>query len=57
LVAGDAAAAFAVLLDEFAVDFDQRDAIKGRLLELFTLVGDSEQVVLEARRRLTSLMF
>jgi len=57
LVAGDAAAAFAVLLDEFAVDFDQRDAIKARLLELFTLVGDSEQVVLEARRRLTSLMF
>ena len=57
LVSGDAAAAFAVLLDEFAVNFDCRDAIRVRLLELFTLVGESEQVVLEARRRLASLMF
>jgi putative thioredoxin len=57
LVSGEAAAAFAVLLDEFAVNFDDRDAIKVRLLELFTLVGESEQVVLEARRRLASLLF
>lgn len=57
LVSGDAAAAFGTLLDEFAVNFEERDSIKVRLLELFTLVGESEQVVLEARRRLASLMF
>lgn len=57
LVAGNPQAAFEVLLDDFATNFDQRDAVKLRLLELFVLVGDSEQVVLEARRKLTSLMF
>lgn len=57
LVAGDAAGAFKLLLDEFANSFEERDQIKGRLLELFTLVGDAEPEVLEARRRLASLMF
>lgn len=57
LVGGDASAAFNLLLDEFAVNFDARDAIRTRLLELFTLVGDSEEQVLAARRRLASLLF
>jgi putative thioredoxin len=57
LVSGDSASAFNLLLDEFASSFEQRDQIKARLLELFTLVGDSEPEVLAARRRLASLMF
>lgn len=57
LVGGDPAAAFKVLLDEFAVNFDARDQIRTRLLELFTLIGDSEEPVLAARRRLASLLF
>ena len=57
LVGGDPAGAFNLLLDEFASNFDSRDAIRTRLLELFTLVGDSEEPVLAARRRLASLLF
>lgn len=57
LVGGDAPGAFNLLLDEFAVNFDARDAIRTRLLELFTLIGDSEEPVLAARRRLASLLF
>jgi len=57
LVAGKAAEALGVLLERFAVDFENRDPIRERLLELFSLIGDSEEVVLQARRRLTSLMF
>jgi putative thioredoxin len=57
LVSGDAGKAFELLLDGFAHNFDERDEIRARLLELFTLVGESEPQVLEARRKLTSLMF
>jgi putative thioredoxin len=57
LVSGDAGKAFELLLEAFAQNFEERDAIKIRLLELFTLVGESEPLVLEARRKLTSLMF
>jgi putative thioredoxin len=57
LVSGDAGKAFEFLLDGFAQNFDERDEIRARLLELFTLVGESEPLVLEARRKLTSLMF
>jgi putative thioredoxin len=57
LVSGDAGKAFELLLEAFAQNFEERDAIKTRLLELFTLVGESEPLVLEARRKLTSLMF
>lgn len=57
LVSGDSSGAFKLLLDEFATNFDQRESIKARLLELFTLVGDAESDVLQARRRLASLMF
>lgn len=57
LISGDPGKAFELLLEAFAHNFEERDVIKTRLLELFTLVGESEPVVLEARRKLTSLMF
>jgi putative thioredoxin len=57
LITGDAAEAFNLLLARFAVDFDLRDQIRARLLDLFTVTGDSHQAVLEARRKLASLMF
>lgn len=57
LVAGKASEALGLLLDRFAIDFENRDPIRERLLELFSLIGDSEDLVLQARRRLTSLMF
>lgn len=49
--------AFSILLDGFANRIEDRDAIRNRLLQLFVILGDSEQVVLAARRRLASLMF
>lgn len=55
--AGNPSTAFAILLDAFANRLDDRDAIRARLLQLFVILGDSEQVVLDARRRLASLMF
>lgn len=57
LISGEPAEAFRLLLDRFAVDFDLREQIRQRLLDLFTVTGDSHQAVLEARRRLASLMF
>lgn len=57
LVSGDAGKAFELLLEAFATNFEERDSTKARLLELFTLVGESEPLVLQARRKLTSLMF
>lgn len=57
LISGDADSALGSLLDRFEVDFEARDQIRQRLLELFILIGDAEQSVLAARRRLTTLMF
>lgn len=54
---GNPDTAFTILLDGFANRMDDRDAIRTRLLQLFVILGDSEQVVLDARRRLASLMF
>jgi putative thioredoxin len=45
-----------MLLDAFESS-DRKDEIRVRLLELFTLIGEGDQDVLAARRRLTSLMF
>ena len=56
LISGNAAGAFSLLLDLYPVSDDQ-EAIRARLLELFTLVGEGDQDVLNARRRLASLMF
>ena len=55
LVSGDPAAAFATLLDLY--DDENQDQVRSRLLELFSLVGEADRSVLEARRRLASLMF
>lgn len=49
--------AFALLLDLFSQRVEDREQIRERLLSLFALVGDSHPAVLEARRRLASLMF
>ena len=56
LVSGNAAGAFALLLDLYPTS-DEQEAIRARLLELFSLVGEGDQDVLNARRRLASLMF
>ena len=57
LITGEADAAFDLLLTRFATDFDLRDQIRQRLLDLFTVTGDSHEAVLAARRKLASLMF
>jgi putative thioredoxin len=57
LITGEASAAFDLLLDRFAVDFEMRDPIRARLLDLFTVTGDSHEAVMAARRKLASLMF
>ncbi|MGO1267442.1 MAG: tetratricopeptide repeat protein [Microbacterium gubbeenense] len=50
--------AFARLLDLFAATFgDERTPIKDRLVELFGLIGASDPRVMQARTRLTSLLF
>ena len=56
LVAGDNATAFGILLELYPVS-ERQDEIRVRLLELFSLVGEGDQDVLNARRRLASLMF
>lgn len=56
-IAGDSAAAFSLLLDRFALDFENREEIKNRLINLFVIIGDSHPAVLEARKRLSMLMF
>ena len=50
-------AAFTLLLDLFAERVDDRERIRSRLIQLFSLLGDSDASVLDARRRLASLMF
>jgi putative thioredoxin len=56
LISGNAAGAFSLLLDLYPTSDDQ-ELIRARLLELFSLVGEGDQNVLNARRRLASLMF
>jgi putative thioredoxin len=56
-LAGDAAGSFGLLLDRFANDFENREAIRDRLISLFVLVGDAHPEVLKARKRLSTLMF
>jgi len=58
LAEGQPGAAFDLLLVEFSsADPDRRDALRHRLIELFTLVGDDHPEALSARRRLTALLF
>lgn len=57
LANGNPAAAFQILLGLFQTEIEQRDEIRKRLLELFSLLGDAHPAVLSARRTLASLMF
>ena len=56
LISGDTAGAFSLLLDLYPTS-ERQELIRARLLELFSLVGEGDQDVLNARRRLASLMF
>ena len=56
LVSGNPKAAFAKLLDLYPTS-EHQDEIRARLLELFSLVGEGDSDVMEARRRLASMMF
>jgi putative thioredoxin len=57
LIAGNARGSLALLLDRFEIETGARDQIRDRLLEMFILIGDSDQEVLQARRRLATLLF
>lgn len=57
LIAGQPVEAFEQLLAAFAIDFDNRDQIRTRLLDLFIVTGDNHESVLKARQKLASLMF
>ncbi len=57
LISGQPQQAFDQLLSAFAIDFDNRDQIRARLLDLFIVTGDSHESVLKARQKLASLMF
>jgi putative thioredoxin len=56
LATGELDVAFGLILDRFAVKFDEREALRQRLLELFTAVGPGEAVA-NARKKLTMLMY
>ncbi len=57
LVAGDPSGAFQFLLDLFVDSKGDRDAIRERLLQLFSLFPEGEQTVVTARKQLTALLF
>lgn len=46
-----------LLLDRFAIQFAERDALRTRLLEFFTILGNEDPVVIAARKRLTMLLY
>ncbi len=54
---GNSKAAFEALLDAFADQPDNRDALRKHLIELFATVDPSDEVLIEARKRLTSLLY
>ena len=57
IASNNAVGAFEHLLGLFAERIDDRELIKERLLKLFLILGNDHPAVLEARRRLASLMF
>lgn len=57
LVSGDPAGAFRHLLDLFATSSANRDVIRERLLQLFSLFPEGEETVIAARKQLTALLF
>ena len=56
LATGELDAAFDLILQRFANEFGERDALRARLLELFVAIGNGEAVA-RARQRLTMLMY
>lgn len=54
---GQFEAGFKVLLDRFAIDFDNREALRKHLLELFVVAGQESPEVNTARARLASLLY
>jgi thioredoxin-like negative regulator of GroEL len=46
-----------VVAVSLAERIDDRERIRARLIQLFFLLGDSDPAVLDARRRLASMMF
>ena len=57
LVSRDPSSAFKHLLDLFATSTANRDAIRERLLQLFSLFPEGEESVIAARKQLTALLF
>jgi putative thioredoxin len=56
LAMGELDQAFDLILDRFAVQFDEREALRQRLLELFVAVGEGEAVT-RARKKLAMLLY
>ena len=54
---GNAKAAFDALLDAFAAQPDNRDALRKHLIELFATVDPSDEVLIAARKRLATLLY
>lgn len=57
LVSRDPAGAFKFLLDLFVSRPADKDVIRERLLQLFSLFPDSDEAVIAARKQLTALLF
>ncbi|MEY4367985.1 MAG: hypothetical protein RLZ28_1400 [Actinomycetota bacterium] len=56
LAMGELDQAFDLILDRFALRFDERDALRQRLLELFVAIGQGDAVS-RARKKLTMLLY
>ena len=54
---GNAKAAFEALLDAFSAKPEHRDALRKHLIELFATVDPGDEVLIAARKRLTSLLY
>ena len=54
---GNAKAAFDALLDAFATKPEHRDAVRKHLIDLFATVDPGDEVLIAARKRLTSLLY
>jgi putative thioredoxin len=58
LIEGETAAAFARLIDTVRRSSgSERDTARGRLLELFAIIGENDPLVAKARRDLASVLF
>ena len=57
VASGQGQLAFDLMLARFAVQFGERDALRTRLLEYFTVLGNEDPSVIAARKRLTALMY